>query len=340
MLKLFKNCMREGKLTISMRLPEHDIFIKKADPWKLERFAFAINLAITGAKAPEGFDKEPTVKFTPTITKMSITQRSEYPVRGFPDKLTSLRIANIKMCRIQTRILELANLVDLAVENNLLEEVPKSFASLRLVSLSLQQNKIRRVYDIFSGVLGTTLKVLNLSHNEIGAIPYSLCRTRLQVLDLSHNQLATLPPSFHGGDQMKTLRLNDNQLRYLPANLRVKSAEVTLRNNPELTEAVLPVRASPEPMNLLDLAGRAVHQAFPVSRVTVDDAIPHLLYPYLLSFVPCGGCGRLTFPSPDRRTLKEVHVLDFAMSMVLGMNDNGLVRKADIRCSVTCARAR
>lgn len=332
--------MREGKLTISLKEPEHDVLIKKASVALLENFVKVLQAVQAGREMPKKFTAQPPTKIQPKVTKMVISNRGEYPIRGFPPELISLRIDNIKLNRLQNKVADLSNLTELAVENNLLEEVPKALGSMRLVTLSLQGNKIKRVYDIFSGTLGSTIRVLNLSHNEIVEIPYSLCRTTLYKLDLSHNLIETLPPSFHGGDQMTVMRLSDNRLRYLPANLRVRNAVLALRGNTEIFQVVQATKPNPDPMSLLDFAGRAVHQAFPVSRVTVDDAIPRSLYPYLLSFVPCGGCGRQTFPSFRRRTLRQVHTLDFAGSRVFDVNETDMVRKADIRCSLACAGSR
>ncbi|OQR74689.1 leucine-rich repeat protein 1-like [Tropilaelaps mercedesae] len=337
--KMFTSCVREGKLTISLKEPEHDVLIRMATVVQLENFIKVLQAAQKGLELPNKLTIQPPTKIKPKVTRMEISQRGDYPIRGFPMELRTLRILNIKLTRLQNKVLDLANLVDLVVENNLLEEVPKALASMSLNTLSLQGNKIKRVYDIFSGTLGSTIKVLNLSHNEITQIPYSLCRTKLHVLDLSYNQLETLPPSFHGGEQMTVLKINNNRIRYLPANLCIRTAEVTLRANSDLFETVQQSKPTPGAMTLLDFAGRAVHQAFCVSRVNVDKAIPQILYPYLLSFVPCGGCGRLTFPSPQRRTLRHVHVLDFAASLVSEIGENGMVRKADIRCCPKCARS-
>ncbi|XP_022653104.1 leucine-rich repeat protein 1-like [Varroa destructor] len=339
-IKVYTSCVREGKLTISLKEPEHDILIKRANVALLENFVKVLHAVQYGLEVPKRFTAQPPTKVQPKITRMVITNRSEYPLRGFPQDLISLRIENIKLSRLQNKIADLSNLTDLAVENNLLEEVPKALATMRLVTLSLQGNKIKKVYDIFSGTLGSTIRVINLSHNEITQIPYSLCRTTLYKLDLSYNLLETLPPSFYGGDQMTVMKLSNNRLRYIPANLRIRNAELTLRGNIEIFQAIQPTRPSPDPMSLFDSAGRAVRQAYPVVwlRIT-DSAVPRFLYPYLLSFVPCAGCGQPTFPSSQRRTLRQVSTFDFAGSRVYDFNETDMVRKAYILCSQACVRS-
>ena len=63
----------------------------------------------------------------------------------------------------------------------------------------------------------TTLKVLNLSYNQLTSLPDSISRlTNLRWLYLSYNQLTSLPESIGRLTNLRWLHLSDNQLTSLP----------------------------------------------------------------------------------------------------------------------------
>lgn len=98
--KLFTRCINDGKMTISIIEPEHDILIK-SEPIQLKCFLKILSLGLEGKHKTERIGLS-SIMSTPIAsnahpkTKMIITSRGDYPVKGFPRTLEQLKVSYSK----------------------------------------------------------------------------------------------------------------------------------------------------------------------------------------------------------------------------------------------------
>ncbi|XP_028969008.1 leucine-rich repeat-containing G-protein coupled receptor 5 [Galendromus occidentalis] len=334
-VKLFTSCVKEGKMTISFNEPPHDVLIRKATVPQLEKFLSILRAIGKGEEISTRFLKEAKMEAPPPRV-MKISERSQYPVRGFPSSLERLHINCIKLSRIQKSILDLSNLVELCLDDNSLKAIPAEISNTRLVSLSLANNDLTEVNDIFLGPLGRTIKDLNLSNNRIRRLTYSIARPKFRSLDLSHNDLHELPTFFQGGPELKLLRLEGTNVRHLPSSFMAKTAKVVMAGT-HSSELIVKFDRSANCPKLLDLCCIRIHQTSAVVDLPFELVMPRAVHAYLLSFVRCRVCGRFTFPSANRRSIAIVAYLDLMNSFESLAGDGSSVgTRLDYLCSEGC----
>jgi len=224
--------------------------------------------------------------------KLTVGKRSEYPVKdGFPQTLTCIKIGGIRLAKIDSRIMNLVNLVELDMSNNEIEIIPENFDSLHsLRELNLSGNKLATLSRGFcTGKMTQTLKLLNVSGNQIKLLPIQICQlSRLVTLNLDLNQLPVLPPSIGKLSQLKHFSASGNLIKILPgsfASLRLDSLE--LSGNPIAEPETKVISNKLEAVSsLLEIIARNIVKN--KIKVSPDDIFPRLMA-YLDScmFCPC-----------------------------------------------------
>lgn len=94
--------------------------------------------------------------------------RKDYPLSSFPQSLTWLQVQTCSLRKIDNRILQLRNLQVLDLAHNCIKELPTALGSLKLKELVLTHNEIAHFpVELSTGTLGQTLRVLDLSYNQV-----------------------------------------------------------------------------------------------------------------------------------------------------------------------------
>lgn len=172
-------------------------------------------------------------------TEMTITRRSDYPLgKPFPSTLNKLSISNCALLRIEARILQIKSLACLNFANNQLKEIPCRMARLSTLSeLVLHGNRIREFPTaLCNGVITSSLRLLDLSQNEIKLLPVAFSNFKNLVhLKLDRNQLHMLPVNIGKLSSLRFLSVSHNQLTVLPHSLsKLKLESVDVSENPFL----------------------------------------------------------------------------------------------------------
>jgi len=291
---IFMKLVNEGKFTIRFKQPEHDLCVK-GDVIEIKSFLSVLKKVYSG----QDLHKITLSTLQPLSTnqlngpkrKLSVSKRSEYPMKGFPQTLTSLNINGIRLARVDKRILELVNLKELDMSDNEIESVPDSWNSLHsLAELSLANNSIATISRGFStGLMAKNLSLLNLSGNKIKLLPNYICQLKhLVTLNLDSNLLPLLPPSIGNLSRLKHLSASGNQIKLLPGSfLRLRLDTLELSHNPLEAAETKVVANKLEPVSsLLEICAKVVVRKR--IKYAPEDMFPQLAA-YLDScmFCPC-----------------------------------------------------
>lgn len=189
-LQVFSKFAHEGKCTIRISEPPHDILVKNVNlfyiwlfelPWQwpnylihfqadviqLKGFLSILHLSIQGRNLEDIHFSQPPTRVEVIKTKMSIWSRKDYPTQGFPVTLVFLQISDIRLCVVPRAILNLINLESLDLSNNLIKEPNVSLSPLKnLLTLILARNKLKKLSSFHIETL-PKLKLLDVSSNEV-----------------------------------------------------------------------------------------------------------------------------------------------------------------------------
>ena len=165
---------------------------------------------------------------------MVISRRSDYPLgKPFPSTLNKLTVNNCGLVRIEARILQMRSLSCLNVADNQIKSVPCRLTNFSALSeLVLRGNKIREFPPtLCTGALAWSLKLLDLSENDIKLLPLAFCNLKNLVhLKLDRNHLLMLPINIGRLSSLRFLSASHNQLKVLPyslSKLRLESVDVS-----------------------------------------------------------------------------------------------------------------
>lgn len=93
--RIYSKYVHEGKATISIQQPEHDLMIR-CDAVQLKCFLHALRLGLDGKSLPNSAMQTLATTAIPAsshpVTKMTILDRSQYPVRALPRTLNTLTV--------------------------------------------------------------------------------------------------------------------------------------------------------------------------------------------------------------------------------------------------------
>ncbi|CAL8127407.1 unnamed protein product [Orchesella dallaii] len=192
-------------------------------------------------RSPE-LSKSETAKLRKCLTTnmkiVSVKKRESYP-KEFQSSLEQVKIMEVGLRKIDTRILKLKHLTLLDLSGNRLksmEELAK-FPSSSLQTLLLSNNEIDEIsWNLFSGAAFQNLKRLDLSNNGLLGLPESIVDLEnLKTADFSSNELLSLPYNLICMKNLQNLDVSYNSLAFLPATLVcLRLLKLDLSNNSEL----------------------------------------------------------------------------------------------------------
>lgn len=338
---VFTKCINEGKMTIRLKQPPHDILIQ-SDAIQLKSFAHVLKLGHSNkldASVLSMTDLKAKNLQDALKTKMVIKSAATYPVlEGFPRKVMELHLAGLERKSFDRNILKLQNLRILNLSNNCINSLPKDLGNLpNLQELNVSQNKLHKCPKtkwtwMDQLKLGKNLKLLDLSSNELTEVPDPIIKLRsLVTLRLSTNLLQSLPQSLGCLDALKFLDVSKNNLSKLPGsirNLRLTTLNIA-NNNFIMSENITSVRF--KLANLVEIAAKVVYQA----RIYFDASIiPATLVKYINKTQFCV-CGNPCFSSYIRSTV-DLSADRFATSVIASGYSN--VPFDCYFCSTQCHR--
>ena len=197
---------------------------------------------------------------------MTIKRRSDYPLgKPFPSTLNKLAINNCGLLRIEARILQIRGLSCLNLADNQLKEIPCRMARLSTLSeIVFCGNRIKEFPpSLCNGVLASSLKLLDLSKNDIKLLPIAFCNFKNLVhLKLDRNQLHMLPVNIGNISRLRFLSVSHNQLTVLPYSLsKLKLDSIDVSENPFLDQSNWSVICKVAVPSLKECAGIAVKKS-------------------------------------------------------------------------------
>lgn len=172
-----------------------------------------------GVKTPVdvcGFDEE-NINF---ISQYVTIQECKCVDRVPLDKVEELNLSGQSLTKLPVQALStLRGLTKIDVSNNQLPsmQIGHFKFSKKLEILNLANNQIKKFGGIgtFAGM--TSLKVLDLSGNQITDIPFGATQgLTLDVLNLSNNKIAQMDPDAFQSSSILSLDLSKNSLREIP----------------------------------------------------------------------------------------------------------------------------
>lgn len=107
--KIFTKCINEGKITLSINMPEHDIFIK-SESVQLKFFLKTLGLGLEGKHKKERIGLS-SISSTASSsmhpkTRLTILNKSDFPLKGLPRTLNYLKVS---MCLLFLNLYILGN---------------------------------------------------------------------------------------------------------------------------------------------------------------------------------------------------------------------------------------
>jgi len=298
--QVFSKFLDKGKATIRLKEPPHDLFINKADPSGLKTFLSILKLGDKELQkvnlsclAPAKISDIEKPK-----TDMVISRRGDYPLgKPFPSTLNKLTVNNCGLVRIEARILQMSSLSCLNVADNQIKSVPCRLTNLSgLSELVLRGNRIQEFPpSLCTGALASSLKLLDLSQNEIKLLPVAFCNLKSLVhLKLDQNHLLMLPVNIGKLSSLRFFSASHNQLKVLPHSLsKLKLESMDVSQNTFLDQDKWKIVSKLTVPSLKECAGIAVKKhGCSYSKVV----IPSSLCVYLDTVKQCL-CGNYCFKS-------------------------------------------
>lgn len=216
--RVFTKFVAQGKATLSLRQPAHDVQIR-CDAVQLRCFLSALKLGLAGKHgadpaAAAAEQKGPAVRLASLattaipasaqpVTKLVVRSRGDYPLRGLPKTLRVLQVNGIQRARFDSQICFLKHLHTLNLNDNAISELPRQLGQLRLQVLDMGGNRLgegvakseSQAWQWLDGEpLQETLQTLTLSKNGLLRFPFGVVRMRrLQTLNLEGNAMERLP---------------------------------------------------------------------------------------------------------------------------------------------------
>lgn len=200
--------------------------------------------------------------------KLGILSLGEHGLESLPPQvydLTALRTLNLSDNKLISlgRLHLLVELKSLNLDGNkLLTGSLGPVSSLsKLQTLSVKNNKLgKSVQSEFGTVpsaplppMPSSLKQLYLANNPLGSIPDNLLTgnlVKLELLDLSNTGVRDVPLELVLLTALQDLRLDDNQIDFLPPNMgQLKKLKVlSLRNNQLTVKSAVFTEKNPQPI--------------------------------------------------------------------------------------------
>ena len=307
---VFSRLCAEGKLTIRLKSPEHDLIISNCDPLKLKSFVSLLKAAASGFEVPIEQLSTLVSASCKDVAKpqssMRIQARKDYPTTSnFPKTLVELSVNGVALKKFDCRILELKNLRCLDLCRNAIRDIPTELNQLLLMRLLLSENQIASLpLKLFVPPLSDHLEELSIAHNSVCVLPPTIvCLSALRDVWMHDNRIKALPFGLCSIQSLRSIRAQRNQIQRLPADfVRLHNLDVVnVSENPFADDGnSVVLRQNLESPTLVELAARAV-KPYNV-HYTVED-LPRSLVLYLKHGRKCV-CGSWCFQSFARYSTK------------------------------------
>ncbi|XP_031847023.1 leucine-rich repeat 47 [Nomia melanderi] len=316
--KIFIKFINEGKATIRLIEPPHDLIIQ-ADIIQLKSFIHVLKLGMSKQIDPSILTvsnlNPKSISSVPKI-KVVINKSSEYPtLEGFPRTTEELHLVGLNRKSFDRQILRLQSLRILNLSNNQISSVPKELGLLQhLQELNLSQNRLDKAVKwtwLDQPAIKNNLKLLDISNNLLTMIPKEIGKLYAIVnLKASKNMLLHLPQSLGSLPNLKYLDVSKNNLKYMPGSMRnLRLILLDVCDN-EFDGENLNSLANINVPNLVESAGKSVLK----SRLPYDASIiPLTLVKYLDAAKYCV-CGNPCFECFIRNFV-EFHLTTIATSV-------------------------
>uniref|UniRef100_A0A023G754 Putative leucine-rich repeat 47 n=1 Tax=Amblyomma triste TaxID=251400 RepID=A0A023G754_AMBTT len=299
---LFTKFCAEGKATIRIREPKHDVIISKAEPMELRQFLCLLQRVQRGDILDQRLFSAPPPKVTRIRETLCVSEQKHYPPQGFPSALKNLTIQGCSLVQLGSDVLALANLCILNLKANKLRTLPTQLNNLPLQQLTVSENCIVELHPaLFGSRLCNCLEYLDVSNNQLTVLPETLCRTRwLMTLLAGHNRIEELPVGLGCLSNLRNLDVASNVLTCLPASLlNLQLNRISIFNNPLDVAAGCHIERSAAawqtPWPLVELAAAAVVMLGKVE-LTAED-VPQSLLDLLSLATSCIVCQQPVFPA-------------------------------------------
>ena len=153
----------------------------------------------------------------------------EFLCYGSWNKLRVLALKGFNFQQYDSCLEKFHRLERLIIQHSRIEQFPQVFFKLpHLMELSLVNNQLEYLQiDLDLSVSSSSIKIFNLTHNQLRTIPNDLFQRmpQLQILDLSHNLFEHLP--IIQINHFLHVNLSSNLINYLQLNDRQNSYDVT-----------------------------------------------------------------------------------------------------------------
>lgn len=226
-----------------------------------------------------------TTKMITEVTKLIITERKDFPSKGFPRTLKELHITDVGCLQMPIGVLNLTNLTFLNLSNNQITKIHKSLGNIRLSQLIVSNNKLGDGENDWQWLNGknlqSSLHLLNLSGNKLKGIPSSIANfANLVTLNLATNEIQKIPFFIQQMKQLRHLNLSHNQLKSLPCTFKkLLLSHVDLSGNqfPTSGEANAKLERAMWVLSHLGDAGAKFPTLFEISsRIVLKHKIPYM----------------------------------------------------------------
>lgn len=293
--------LNEGKTTIQFKVPAHDLYIQ-ADTIQLKGFLHllrnALEKKVVGIELQKysSMTVQPVKKMAPT--KLTITSRSDYPIKGLPRTLEELHINDIQRCSLDRGILNLIKLKILDLSNNCIEYLPEEFCNLPSLSvLNISQNNFYKSspkqWSWLCGNVAKNLKLLNVSNNQLKFLPDQLVKLHALIsLHVDNNEIKFFPSGIGNLRNLRIVTSSNNQISTLPGSVkkwRLQTLDLS-NNNFDPNFQCNPAAIFPKPLPVCSLKELAAKKVLSLrlsySSLTLPRTVIHFLN--LAKYCTCG----------------------------------------------------
>ncbi|OAD57513.1 Leucine-rich repeat protein 1 [Eufriesea mexicana] len=226
--KIFTKFIDEGKATIRLIQPPHDLIIQ-SDIIQLKSFLHILKLGITkkiDSSVLDILNLNPKCMSSAPKIKVVVNKSSEYPtLEGFPRTTEELYLVGLNRKSFDRQILKLQSLRILNLSNNQICSLPNELGTLQhLQQLILSQNRLHKSLKwiwLDQIAVRSNLKLLDISNNMLQKLPQQIGKLDgLINLKASQNMLTYIPQSLGKLHKLKYLDLSKNNLHCMPGSIR------------------------------------------------------------------------------------------------------------------------
>ncbi|XP_029661432.1 leucine-rich repeat protein 1 [Formica exsecta] len=345
--KVFKKFITDGKATISLIEPCHDLIIQ-SDAIQLKSFLNILKHITDGhCKDINKYVLKSNTTFSSSefysLQKVVVKKKSEYPIlQGFPRMTEQLVLSGLDRKSFDRQILTLQSLRFLDLSNNKISFLPKELGTLpHLQALNLSCNNLGKSVRskwawLEQTALRNNLDFLNISNNLLTELPVQIGWLKaLRELKIRDNMLKQLPQNIGTLNKLQLLDVAKNNLMFLPGTIQhLRLCSLDISDN--LFSMIVDHNIVFDKSTFIGLPSLIESSARNVlkSRITYDASlIPYTLVQYLDEAKYCFSCKNACF---DRYSRIFTHFYSSKFSIHIKNTLNQPFKFECYFCSMTC----